>query len=54
VLQYSLTWKQLSVIAGISFSRFYFRLFPGALKANGTDLIRRRIRRAGNELNVRG
>ncbi len=33
VLQYSLTWKQLSVIAGISFSRFYFRLFPGALKA---------------------
>ncbi len=33
VLQYSFTWKQLSVIAGISFTRFYFRLYPGAIKA---------------------
>lgn len=32
VLQCRFTWKQLSVIAGISFYRFYFRLFPGAIK----------------------
>jgi hypothetical protein len=28
VLQYSFSWKQLSVIAGVSFWRFYFRFFP--------------------------
>jgi transposase len=33
ILQYSFTWKQLSVIAGVSFWRFYFRLFPGAIKS---------------------
>lgn len=33
VIQYSFTWKQLSVIAGVSFWRFYFRLFPGAIRA---------------------
>lgn len=33
VLQYSFSWKQLSMIAGLSFSRFYFRLFPGAIKS---------------------
>ena len=32
VLQYHFNWHQLSVIAGISFRRFYFRLFPGAIK----------------------
>jgi len=32
VLQYSFSWKQLSVIAGISYWRFYFRLFPGAIR----------------------
>jgi hypothetical protein len=32
VLQYSFNWKQLSVIAGISYWRFYFRLFPGSIK----------------------
>jgi hypothetical protein len=31
MLQYSFRWKQLSVIAGISYWRFYFRLFPGAI-----------------------
>jgi hypothetical protein len=27
-----LSWKQLSVIAGVSFRRFYFGLFPGAFR----------------------
>jgi len=33
VLQYTFSWKQLSVIAGTSFVRFYFRLFAGSIKA---------------------
>ena len=49
VLQYSFTWKQLSVIAGITFTRFYFRLFPGAIKApqmvEFLKALRRQIRR---------
>ena len=32
VLQYSFSWKQLSVIAGISFWRFYFRLYGGTIR----------------------
>jgi len=33
VLQYSFSWKQLSVIAGASVIRFYFRFFAGSIKA---------------------
>ena len=33
MLQYRLGWKQLSVIAGISYWRFYFRLFNGSIKS---------------------
>jgi transposase len=33
VLQYSFNWKQLSLIAGVTFWRFYFRFFRGAIKA---------------------
>lgn len=33
VLQYSFSWKQLSIIAGISYWRFYFRLFSGSIKS---------------------
>lgn len=33
VLQYAFGWKHLSVIAGASFVRFYFRFFPGSIKA---------------------
>jgi transposase len=33
VLQYSFSWKQLSVIAGISLWRFYFRLFSGSIRS---------------------
>lgn len=32
MLQYCFNWHQLSAIAGITFYRFYFRLFPGAIK----------------------
>ncbi len=32
VLQYSFNWKQLSVIAGISFWSFYFRFHAGAIR----------------------
>jgi transposase len=32
VLQYCFNWHQLSAIAGVTFYRFYFRLFPGAIK----------------------
>lgn len=32
MLQFHFNWHQLSVIAGITFTRFYFRLFPGAIK----------------------
>jgi transposase len=32
VLQYHFNWHQLSAIAGITFYRFYFRLFPGAIR----------------------
>ena len=33
MLQYSFSWKQLSVIAGLSYWRFYFRLFNGSIKS---------------------
>lgn len=33
MLQYHFNWKQLSAIAGITFHRFYFRLFPGTIKS---------------------
>ena len=33
MLQYSFSWHQLSAIAGVSFWQFYFRLFPGSIKA---------------------
>lgn len=33
VLQFSFNWKQLSLIAGISVWRLYFRFFHGAIKA---------------------
>ena len=33
VLQYHFNWHQLSVMAGVTWRRFYFRLFPGAVKA---------------------
>jgi len=33
VIQYSFNWKQLSIIAGVSWWQIYFRLFPGTIRA---------------------
>lgn len=33
MLQYSFNWNQLSLIAGVSFWRMYFRFFRGSIKA---------------------
>jgi len=33
VLQYAFTWKTLSAIAGVTWWNFYFRVFPGAIRA---------------------
>lgn len=33
VLQFSFNWKCLSAMAGITIWNFYFRLFPGSIKA---------------------
>jgi transposase len=33
VLQYRFNWKQLSLIAGVTYWNFYFRFFPGAIKS---------------------
>lgn len=32
-MQYAFTWKTLSAIAGVTWWNFYFRLFPGAIRA---------------------
>lgn len=31
-LHFSFTWKQLSVIAGVTWTQFYFRLYPGTIR----------------------
>jgi transposase len=33
IIQQSFTWKQMSAIAGLSWWRFYFRFFDGAIKS---------------------
>jgi hypothetical protein len=33
ILQYTFNWKSLSAMAGITLWNFYFRLFPGSIKA---------------------
>ena len=33
MLQFHFNWKTLSVMAGITWWNFYFKLFPGAIKA---------------------
>lgn len=33
MLQYHFNWHQLSAMAGVTWRQFYFRLFPGAVKA---------------------
>lgn len=45
MLQYSFSWHQLSAIAGVSFWQFYFRLFPGSIKAPQLVEFLRALRR---------
>jgi hypothetical protein len=33
VLQFHFNWKKLSAVAGVTWWNFYFRLFPGAIRA---------------------
>ena len=33
VIQFHFNWKQLSMIAGVSFTEFFFRLHPGTIKS---------------------
>jgi len=33
VLQYHFNWKHLSAMAGVSWTKFYFRLFPGSIRS---------------------
>jgi transposase len=33
ILQYSFSWKEISMIAGVSFVRFYFRLCAGSIRS---------------------
>jgi len=51
VVQYSFTWKQLSLIAGVSMWKFYFRLFPGTIKApQCIDFLKALHRHIGRKL----
>jgi len=33
ILQYHFNWKHLSAMAGVSWRKFYFRLFPGSIRS---------------------
>ena len=33
IIQFHFNWKQLSMIAGVSFTEFFFRLHPGTIKS---------------------
>ena len=65
VIQQSFTWKQMSAIAGLSWWRFYFRFFAGAIKSEqiiefltalhkqiGNKIVRRIIVVPGRLINV--
>ena len=49
VIQQSFTWKQMSAIAGLSWWRFYFRFFDGAVRSEQIieflTALKRQIRR---------
>ena len=37
ILQYNFNWKKLSAVAGLTLRRFYFELYPGAIR--GAELV---------------
>jgi transposase len=46
VLQHHFNWKTLSVIAGITYWNFYFRLYPGTIRSPQVVDFLRRLARA--------
>jgi transposase len=53
VLQYHFNWKTLSVIAGVTWWNFYFRLYPGAIRApQVVDFLGRLLRQLPGPLLV--
>jgi len=53
VLQYHFRWKTLSVIAGMTLWRVFFRLYPGAIRTpQAVDFLRRLLRQIPGKLLV--
>ena len=53
VLQFHFTWKTISVIAGVTWWRFYFRLYPHAIRApQVVDFLRHLLRQLPEDLLV--
>jgi transposase len=51
VLQFHFSWKTLSVIAAITWWRFYFRLYPGTIRAaQVVDFLRHVLRQLPGDL----
>jgi transposase len=51
VLQYHFTWKTLSVMAGITWWNFYFRLFSGAIRSpQAIEFLRHLLRHIPGKL----
>jgi transposase len=53
VLQYHFGWKTLSAMAGITWLRFYFQLFPGSIKApQAIEFLQQLLRQIPGDLMV--
>lgn len=51
VIQFHFNWKQLSMIAGVTFTQFFFRLHPGTIKSPEiVDFLRALRSRIGKPL----
>lgn len=44
-MQFHFNWKQLSIIAGLTFQTCYFRLFPGTIKSAQIVIFLKALRR---------
>lgn len=53
MLQYHFGWKTLSAMAGITWLRFYFQLFPGAIRAEqAIEFLRHLLRHLPGDLMI--
>ncbi len=53
VLQYHFNWKLLSAMAGVTWWNFYFRLFPGTIRApQVVEFLEHLLRHLGGDLLV--